>query len=350
MKSILDGSAKTPSAAGLRVITACIEPIYAAAMRVRNIAFDRGIKRITPLGRPTISIGNLTTGGTGKTPVVRWLADRLRADGERPAILMRGYRGGDEQRELDRALNTTGTAVTVPVHADPSRVRGAAAVLADNPAISVFLLDDAFQHRAAARQFDLVLVNATSPFGFGHVLPRGLLREPMTGLARASAVLITHQSDVLPAALDEVISTVRKHTAAPLFRADHIATGLLDARTGDVRSTNSLTKGCPMMIAGIGDPEAFGRMVAHHADHPPPHRWFADHHNYSTDDWAELVAIARSLDCDRIITTEKDWTKLSTLATDALPVEVVQLSIQFAGDDEEKLYQMVRTALMPHQK
>ena len=346
--SILDGSSKGVAAHVLRAATSIVEPAYAGIMRARNWSFDRAVKKSNDLGRPTISVGNITTGGTGKTPVVCWLASGLREIGQRPAVLMRGYHadaaGSDEQRELDRALNGDPD-LSIPVHADASRVRGAASVLGDRPDVSVFILDDGFQHRAARRNFDLVLINATSPFGFGHVLPRGLLREPMAGLQRASAILVTHQSQVSTDALTNLLKTIAQYTDAPVFRSDHALTGLWQPSNGKMRPMTALAEGRPLVVAGIGSPLSFQRSLQQHAGHELPTRWFADHHRYTELDWEGVLATARSNGCDRIVTTEKDWSKLSLLQTAGLPVEVARLSIQFVDNDESLLLANIRQAI-----
>lgn len=348
--SILEGSDRSLVASLLRLGIAAVEPGYAAAMRVRNWMFDTGLKRAIPLGRPTISIGNLTTGGTGKTPVVRWLAERLRDAGQRPAVLMRGYgatagTSGDEQRELDRALNPPGTAINIPIHANPSRVTGAAAVLHTLPDVTVFLLDDGFQHRRAARNFDLVLVSATAPFGFGHVLPRGLLREPASGLARASAILVTHQSEIEPAALHALHSQLKRLSTAPLFLCDHAPAWLRAEPSGEMKPVASLATGSPLLVAGIGDPAAFGQAMDSAAGRVLPHRWFADHHAYTPADIEGIRQLVASKHCDRVVTTEKDWSKLASLPPGGLPFEVVQLSVAFAAGDAEALLANIAAAI-----
>src|ERR1700722_16404745 len=193
-QEILSGSDGSLRGRVVRGLTAIAEPAYAAAMAGRNLAYSRGWFSSRRLPSATISVGNITTGGTGKTPVVRWLAGRLREAGKYPAVLLRGYRattGGvsDEQQLLARGLTDA-----IPVIANPDRFAGAEQALGHNGKIDAFVLDDGFQHRKVKRDFDLVLINATEPFGFGHVLPRGLLREPMAGLRRADALLITRSS------------------------------------------------------------------------------------------------------------------------------------------------------------
>src|SRR4051812_22379030 len=184
----MSGEARGVGAALLRAGLSVISPVYATVMRGRNAKFDLGLG-VTRLPRPVISVGNITAGGTGKTPVVRWLCERLRDTGERPAVLMRGYKAaagerGDEAAMLEGMLNRSGVQ-NVVVHAQADRVAGGLGVLRDHPDVSVFVLDDGFQHRRLARDFDLVLVDACEPLGYGRVFPRGLLREPACGLGRA---------------------------------------------------------------------------------------------------------------------------------------------------------------------
>jgi len=187
---VMSGQDHRPHAALLRLGLRLIEPFYATVTKVRNGFYRLGIFSTRKLPRPTIAIGNLTTGGTGKTPMVLWLAEQLIARRLRPAILLRGYRGdesgSDEQRMLAAHLGERASVV-----ANPDRFAGAMTAVSHLPQPEVFVLDDAFQHRRAARDFNLLLISATNPFGYGHVLPRGLLREPIGGLNRADAVVIT---------------------------------------------------------------------------------------------------------------------------------------------------------------
>src|SRR5688500_17263566 len=144
---IVSGDARGASAAAARAGLSLLSPLYGAAVRGRNMAFDRGSRRVVTLPRPVVSVGNLTVGGTGKTPVVAWLCQRLMGAGHRPAVLMRGYKAqpgekGDEQRLLEELLGPQ-----VPVEADADRVRAAERVVTRFPETSIFILDDAYQHR-----------------------------------------------------------------------------------------------------------------------------------------------------------------------------------------------------------
>jgi len=154
--AILAGRARGPLPAALRSAAALAEPAYRLAIARRNHAFDTGRRPATDLGRPTISIGNLTAGGTGKTPVTLDLTRRLLARGHRPAILTRGYHGGDEADELKLALGHS-----VQLGINPSRSQAARQLLAQFPGVTCFVLDDAFQHRQAKRDLDLVLSDSS---------------------------------------------------------------------------------------------------------------------------------------------------------------------------------------------
>src|SRR4051794_19424360 len=183
VKRVMSDEARGVGASTLRSILRCFEPFYALAMRINNGLYDRGIKKVHRLERPVISVGNITTGGTGKTPAVQWIARRLLTAGHRPASLLRGYTVGnatksDEATLLEQSLR-------IPVRANPDRVSAGRELIAQPPEVDVTPRDEASQPRRVHRDLDLVLIDATTPFGYGHVLPRGMLREPLSGLRRA---------------------------------------------------------------------------------------------------------------------------------------------------------------------
>jgi tetraacyldisaccharide 4'-kinase len=343
---VISGRQRGLRAALLRSALSLAEPVYAAAVAARNRRFDRGAG-VLRLPKPVVSVGNITTGGTGKTPVVRWLCERLRDAGRTPAVLMRGYKArpgqrGDEQAMLEGLLNGTGTKPVI-VHADPRRYAGGVAVLTAHPAVDVFVMDDGFQHRRLARDFVLVLVDACQPFGFGHVLPRGLLREPRCELKRASAVLITRadQGDA-----DAVGREVRRHNeTAPIYRCTHAHVGLRTA-AGELLPTENLAGRKFFAFAGVGNPEGFGRQLAGMPGTLVGTRWFADHWAYSPADLRAVVAAAKIAGAEWLVTTEKDWVKIAPFAADAgLPVLRVELAVRFEGDDEARLFAQVLAAL-----
>jgi tetraacyldisaccharide 4'-kinase len=325
---VLSGEHRGIGATLLRGGLALAEPAYAGLMLARNFAYNRGLKKIRRLPRATVSVGNITTGGTGKTPVVRWLAEAFVERGLRPAVLLRGYRGetttggSDEQRMLAALL---GDKAAVVGNAD--RVAGAMAAMAPLSQPDVFVLDDAFQHRRAGRDFDLVLVNATQPFGYGHVIPRGLLREPLAGLRRADGVVVTRSDQVPPQRLAEIENTVAEYVAR-----EHIHRAVHQLTVPPVLNQRRF-----LAFAGIGDPASLQRQLES-IDGFVGFRAFGDHHAYDADDLATLQRDAARAGAEILLTTEKDWVKIEPLASRCpLPIVRLDVRIAFRGDDGERL-------------
>ena len=354
VRRVMSGEARGVGATLLRGAMRLLESIYAAVMSSRNASYRRGVLRMHRCARPVVSVGNITTGGTGKTPVVRWLAEHLRQRGLQPAILMRGYRRepdaatSDEQQLLLDQLNPPGaTGAPIVVHADPDRVGGAEHVLRDNADVDVFILDDGFQHRRLHRDFDLVLIDATNPFGFDHVLPRGLLREPLHGLSRASAVLITRADQALPGTLEEIGRTVRRYaTSIPIYQSTHAQTSVVT--DGTSTPIDSLRGKRIFAFCGVGNPEAFLAQLRAAGAELVATRSFGDHHAYEERDVEDLVSQAMRSGAGALVTTEKDWVKLARLKasrTDSVPIWRVRLELRFVADDEQKLFDDITRAI-----
>lgn len=270
---------------------------FRGVVAVRNAAFDAGLLRAHPLGLPAVSIGNLTVGGTGKTPVSAWCAGQLAARGHRVAILLRGH-GGDEPLVHER-LNPGATVI-----ADPDRVAGAARARAAGA--TALVLDDAFQHRRARRDLDLVLVAAEQ--GRAHrLLPAGPLREPAGALRRAHGLLVTRKASTI----EEAEEVARRWAAA----APGLPTAVLHLRPGPLRSAQGAPAEGPALagrrllaISAIGDPGAFeaqlraGGAEIEGAAYP-------DHHPFSD---AEVSALAaRAARSELAVCTLKDAVKLA---------------------------------------
>jgi tetraacyldisaccharide 4'-kinase len=298
------------------------EPFYALAVFARNKICDR--KNPASANRPVISVGNITTGGTGKTPVVRWLVEKFIAAGSRPAVLLRGYKGGDEQRMLQNQLPQT------IVEANPNRVEGARIALEKNSDIDVFVLDDGFQHRRLHRDFDLVLIDASNPFGFDHVLPRGLLREPLAGLARADAFLITHMELALSRQAAEIEQRLARFNK-PIFHCRHV-----------LRNASELKDKKVFAFSGIGNPAAFDQQIKSAGAMLVGSHWFADHHHHTQADLTMLRDRAKSLGAEMLITTQKDQVKLPV---NDLPIFFTELAIEFDAQDESELLELIKSAI-----
>jgi tetraacyldisaccharide 4'-kinase len=301
---------------------------YGAAVATRSLAYALGLARPRRLPRPVVSVGNLTAGGTGKTPFTAWLARRLRAAGRRPGILSRGY----GPRPPGSDLSDEGTLLRdllgpdVPQVEDADRVRGGARLLEIRPDTDVLLLDDGFQHRRVARDLDVVLLDATDAFGGGRLLPRGRLREPLSALRRAHVVVLTRTERVDGASLEGLLGRARALApAAGTAVARTVPVGLVDA-SGTSRPVDALRGARVALWAGIGNPAAFQAVVSDLGAAVVSTRFLADHHRPASDEPARIDALARAAGADLVVVTRKDLVKLRALP--GLPPSVVALDVE----------------------
>ena len=312
--------------------------LYGIVSRSRNLLYDRGLVSVRRLSVPVVSIGNITLGGTGKTPLTIHIAQRLLARGVKPMILSRGYgSGGNGTRVVSEGhgpllgVDAAGDepvlmAARVPgacVVVDPDRVRGGrTGVRRLHP--DLILLDDGFQHRRLARQLDIVMLDAVDPFGRYALLPAGRLREPFSGLARAGVFVITHAPS--GENLSTLLSVLRRYNAtAPIVRAEHRPECLVPAATvapptGAERTAPSETvplqalRGAAVLaFSGVGNPEGFRHTLEETGARIVEHAVFRDHHRYTASEIEGIVAQGASLSVDRIVTTEKDAVRIASL-------------------------------------
>jgi tetraacyldisaccharide 4'-kinase len=321
---------------------------YRAAVAWRNRRYDRPGAAVHP-GIPVISVGNLTVGGTGKTPLTAWIAGRLLEEGRRPAVVSRGYGGssgrgpcivsrgagpllpaavaGDEPVLLARLL----PGVRVVVGSD--RVAGARA--AREAGADVLVLDDGFQHRRLARDLDLVLLDSHDPFGAYRLLPSGPLREPVASLKRAHAVILTRSRPGEPFPFLERV--IRRHAGqVPVLRAGHRPTGFVDA-AGSVRPPPARA----VAFCGIGSPDAFLVDLVREGVEVLEERRFPDHHRFRAAELTEITALAQRHGAVPV-TTEKDLVRLP--APDALP-GLLALRIEAEPHEPERLHALLLGAL-----
>ena len=340
---------------------------YGAAVRARLALYRAGALNVHSAGAPVVSVGNITAGGTGKTPLVEWLGRALAAgEGRRVCVLTRGYgregggrvvvsdgarikagarEGGDEPRLLAGRLLGHGVAVV----ADADRV-AAARWARENLSSEVFVLDDGFQHLRLARDLNVVTIDATDPWGGGRLLPAGRLREPRGGLRRADCVVITR------AELAGDLAALRAEVAEvsggrPVFVAETATLGVRALAAGgseiaaegnsDVRPVGD----APRPVAafcGIGNPRAFFAHLRREGFAPAHERAFRDHHFYSQAEIDALCREAAGRGARALVTTAKDAVKLEGLRF-ALPCYVLETGLKF--DDEGAFVGLVRAAV-----
>lgn len=311
----------------LRVALLAAVPGYALGNALRSAGFAVGVKRSHPLGRPTVSVGNLTTGGTGKTPMVGWLVAQLLEQGHRPCILLRGYRGGDEAQEHQQRWGER-----VKVEPNPDRVAAAGIALAEDRSLTCFVLDDGFQHRRAKRDLDLVLIDATNPWGYGHMLPRGLMREPKAALRRADAVIVTRSDLVAAEVLAEIDEQIKVLSGKPpIAHAEHAWVGLVDG-SDDVHDLSAIADKAVMGVVGIGNPGAFETTLMQHAKDVLHCESLPDHHGYTRKQLLRFIDLAQTAGAEAIVTTEKDWVKWASLLEEEkveIPIYRAALAMRF---------------------
>lgn len=326
--------------------------LYGLAMQARAALYARGLLRQQILPCRVISVGNLTVGGTGKTPVVIALAAALRDRGRAVGVISRGYkrRSGTSILEISDGRTLRGhpeesgdepyliaqrcSGVPVAVGADRPRV---GRYLVDRFGLDTLVLDDGFQHLALRRDMDILVLDAGAPFGNGYLLPRGRLREPLSVMERASAVLVTRASQAQR--LDELEATVRAVApAVPIWITDFIPSAVVQVGGSAAVEPSALKGERVLAVSGIGNPESFRRLLAAAGATVADHCVFPDHHAYSVDDLQRVRSAAEHAGVDRIVTTEKDAVKLAQLnevKNQQVTIWAVRIDLQWLEGFEE---------------
>ena len=345
---------------GARLLRGGLHPAsfgYGAAMRLRNFAYDREWLRVTKVDASVISLGNITTGGTGKTPLAAWLAGWLGEQGRVPGLLSRGYRalgessgrradgqagglpygvGNDEKLVLDRLCPG------VPHLQQRDRVASARR-LVEESRCDVLILDDGFQHRRLHRDLDIVLIDALQPWGYGHVLPRGLLREPLIGLKRADLIVLTRadqvSSDQLRALLDQLARVRGTDDAVQVaFVPQRLIALNADASNEQPLALEAVRGRRAFAFCGIGNPQGFARTVASLVDvgefDPGLLRVFPDHHHYTERDLADVASAAQAARAEIVLTTMKDFVKLRPETWTGPPLYAIEIGVKFLAGRE----------------
>ena len=331
--------------------------LFGAVVRLRAWCYRKGILRVRRLNSVVVNVGNLTVGGTGKTPMVIWLVERLIARDKRVGVLTRGYHGFLSRLSRNAPRTQLGYHRPELVYGDevclflrrlPPPPQFMIGVGADRYArgrelerqgVEWFVLDDGFQHLQLARDVDIVLLDATEPFGGGHLLPAGRLREPKSALARADMVVITRSSHA-PA----VETIVQRYSNAPIFYAQTELEGISRAMGVVVTPEPDWAAKKLFAFCGIGNPAAFFEDL---------HRWglqiagtavFRDHHHYSQRDADELERCALASGAEALVCTEKDVFNLVHAQFRRLPVCCASISLRAADADRfmETLMNLVR--------
>ena len=311
MVRLLDRANQRPGAVLLRALLMPAGWGYGLITGARNWLFD---KKICAAYNPrvlTISVGNITAGGTGKTPIVIWLVNKLAAAGQKPAVLTRGYKskGGaisDEPAIIERAC------AGVKVLINSNRIASARRAVYEL-ARDVLVLDDGFQHRRLARDVDILAIDATRPFGYGRMIPAGLLRESVNSIRRAHAVIITRCDLVEKDELDVIIDKIEETNPKAVIATSRHKLGEVRFGDGSAAGIGEMAGKKIFAFCGIGNPEAFFGQLQKCGLEVVGRRVFADHHNYSQGELDAVLAEAELAGAQAAITTQKDYLKLERL-------------------------------------
>jgi len=349
---VVEGRRGGVGAAVLRWLLGGVSKLYGLVMRARTGLYRLGLFRRHRLGCLVISVGNITLGGTGKTPVVEMLAGALRDAGRKVAVLTRGYKGrtllwhrlfgrrlgykpkivsdgrrvllspdaaGDEPYML--AQNLPG----VVVLADPNRVKAGLYAIR-NFGVDALVLDDGFQYMRLVRKYDFVLIDCTNPFGNGRLLPRGTLREPLSSLRRAAFFMLTKSDgiDVAP-----IRSTLRElNPGAEMIETTHEPLHLEHVLSGEHRPLDALRGARVIAMSAIANPESFERALERLGAEVVGSRRFLDHHRFTALEVARVIDEARARDATLIVTTEKDAVRLPKIGVDSIPIVFLRVNVK----------------------
>lgn len=338
---IMSGERRGPLAGAWRFCLSCLTPIYRLAVAIRNRRFDRAIRQnenslVQTATVPVVSIGNLTTGGTGKTPLVIWVAQFFQHRGQRVALISRGYGGVKTSHGIapnDEALELEHRLPGIPHLQSPDRVQIARQAVDEHNA-QLIVLDDGFQHRKIHRNLDVVLIDATRPFGYDRLLPRGLLREPVSSLRRANLVILTRADLVGDDERRDTIGRIREFYPGPVLEIRTVVSQLIqfDGR----REKLERLKCIPVLsFCGIGNPDGFQATLKQVCIEVSESLHFPDHHHYSQRDLIQIAAAAKRVGAKAIICTHKDLVKLDANQIGGVPVYALLIDVEFRTGQSE---------------
>ena len=305
---------------------------YGLGAWTRNTLFDCGWKTAHRTGVPVVSVGNLTLGGTGKTPCVEYVARFYRELSVQVAILSRGY--GSEAGRNDEAMVLEENLPDVPHLQDPNRVDAAGRAVEELES-ELLVLDDGFQHRRLRRDLDIVLIDATRPPACDYLFPRGTLREPTGGLRRAGAIVLTRCDQVPTAEVDATREwLLRRFPGKPVATTEHRPVELIGGAEPEPVET---LRGRPSAaFCGIGNPAAFRHTLDSLGANAVDFRTFPDHHAYTREDVDDLTRWANGLPADALVaTTQKDWVKLRIPELAGRPLRAVRIGLVFRDGQQE---------------
>jgi tetraacyldisaccharide 4'-kinase len=306
---------------------------YLTVLNTRSTLYKKGILRSTRLPVKVISIGNITTGGTGKTPLVEFSVKYLSEIGKKVAILSRGYGGNSSSQESNEIVNDECLALKeniqdVPVLAGRDRVKNGKKAI-NEFGVDCVVLDDGFQHFKLKRDLDIVVIDALNPFGGGNLIPRGILREPLKNLKRADLFIISHCNQSNEQTIKSIYTTLNRiNSDAPVCESNHSPVHIDNIIDGTILETEWLKGKRIYALSAIGNPESFAFTLKELDADLIRHRVFSDHHNYTQAEIDDVTSEAQSLGAEAIIVTQKDMVKIRKMNIKDVNILSLKIEIQ----------------------
>lgn len=295
----------------LRMLLSIIAVAYRFVIALRNWSYNIGLAKSHSADAVVISIGNITTGGTGKTPLVIWLCELIRKKEIPCAILTRGYKV-EQGKFTDEPALLAKACPDARVIVDADRIAGAKKAINEHSA-KVLVMDDGFQHRRLKRNLDIVAIDATCPFGYGRLLPAGLLREPVSNLKRAHAIIITRYDQATTDDINKLEKQIKMIAPnIPIAKANHVSRYAKAIKGETITLAELMTKKV-FAFCGIGNPQAFAAHLKTMGINVSGSMFYNDHYDYTTQDIEDIYEKARYLEADLVLTTQKDWIKTALL-------------------------------------
>jgi len=303
---IMTDKEKGAFAAALKGILFIFSIFYGILIRLHNVLYLCGVLRSYKSSIPTVSVGNITLGGTGKTPFVIMLARRFAEKGAKTGVLIRGY-GEDEWKLLNDRLSIYGIKIII------GRDRVKKSMEAEKEGMKAIILDDGFQHLRLKRDLDIVLINATDPLGNEKLFPRGILREPLSAMSRADILVIT-KSDGLAGDADRLKEDIKTMTCCKnILTAVHRPINLIGLSDGKHLPVSYVSGKKVCLVSAICDPSYFKHTLKQIGAYPDLEFVFPDHHRYRSKEIKTIIKKCVSKGIKDIVVTEKDAVKLRHL-------------------------------------
>jgi tetraacyldisaccharide 4'-kinase len=331
-------------AAFLRLLLGIAACVYSIIIRLHNFLYSKGYHKIHRTNAIVLSIGNITTGGTGKTPLVIWLCKILQKKQNKCAILTRGYKTHIQKKLTDEPAILTESCPQSKVIINPNRVEAATQAV-KNFGAKVLIMDDGFQHRKLSRNLDIVTIDSTCPFGYEKLLPAGLLREPVSSLKRADAVVLTRCDQISKSELNRIEKKLQLINPDLIIAKSIHSPVCAKSAVAEEISVEQLSGKKIFAFCGIGNPAAFLNTIKTIGANLAGSKIYNDHHHYTDSDINDIHTQAKRLGADLILSTQKDHSHCTINDTQyEIPFAYLAVEIKFTSG-EDKLKQLIEDTL-----